>query len=52
MPKPNSTLRDSGAKIALSAEENVRSHVKRIEDLIETGQTTLREYKKEIEMLR
>ena len=52
MPKRSSTLRNNGAKIAISQEENVRGHVKRVEDCIEVGRTTLREYKKEIEMLR
>ena len=55
MPMPkrtNNTLRENGAKIAASEEENVRGHVKRIEEWISMGQTSLREYKKEIEMLR
>lgn len=57
MPAPpkrstNPALRNNGAKIAISMEENVRGQVKRIEDRIELGRTTLREYKKEIEMLR
>eukprot|EP00354_Favella_ehrenbergii_P001365 CAMPEP_0170452516 /NCGR_PEP_ID=MMETSP0123-20130129/1385_1 /TAXON_ID=182087 /ORGANISM="Favella ehrenbergii, Strain Fehren 1" /LENGTH=77 /DNA_ID=CAMNT_0010714541 /DNA_START=1 /DNA_END=234 /DNA_ORIENTATION=+ len=46
------TLRQNGAKIAISPEDSVRGHVKRIEDWIGAGQQTLREYKKEIEMLR
>ena len=50
--RSNAILRQNGAKIAVSPEENVRGHVKRIEDWIDQGQTALREYKKEIEMLR
>ena len=46
------TLRANGAKIAIPVEENVKSHVKRVEDWIGDAQQSLREYKKEIEMLR
>ena len=48
----NNTLRQNGAKIAIDPAESVRGQVKRIEEWIGEGQQTLREYKKEIEMLR
>ena len=52
MTKRASTLQTNGAKIAVNPEENVRGHTKRIEDWIESSQNLMREYKKEIEMLR
>ena len=51
-PRNSTTLRQNGAKIVIAPEDNVRGHVKRIEDWIEAGSVSLREYKKEIEMLR
>ena len=51
-PRNNGTLRQNGAKIAIDPQDSVRGHVKRIEEWIGEGQVTLREYKKEIEMLR
>ena len=46
------TGRANGAKLQSSNEDSVRTHIKRVEDWIETSQQVLREYKKEIELLR
>ena len=51
-PRNNTTLRANGAKIAIPQEENVKGQVKRVEEWIGDAQVSLREYKKEIEMLR
>ena len=51
-PAARSTLRANGAKIATDSSDNCRAGVKRVEEWIGEGQTSLREYKKEIEMLR
>ena len=51
-PRANTTLRLNGAKIAVPVEESVKGQVKRVEEWILESQTVLREYKKEIEMLR
>ena len=48
----NQTLRANGAKIVVEGADNCRAGVKRVEEWIGEGQTSLREYKKEIEMLR
>ena len=50
--RSNQTLRANGAKIATENSESCRGQVKRVEEWIATAQTALREYKKEIEMLR
>ena len=42
----------SPARVPLSNQDSVKGNIKMIEDLILEGQTTIREYKKEIEMLR
>ena len=51
-PRANHTLRQNGAKIATPVDESVKGHCKKVEDWIESAQVALREYKKEIEMLR
>ena len=44
--------RSAASKQQIGNDDSVRGAVKRVSDYIETGQTTLREYKKEIELLR
>ena len=51
-PRNNQTLRQNGAKIVPDAGDSVKGQIKRVEDWIGLAQQTLREYKKEIEMLR
>ena len=48
----NSTLRANGAKIAIPGDESVKGHIRRVEEWIGEAQQALREYKKEIELLR
>ena len=43
---------NGGPKQQIGQDDSVRGQIKRVEDYILTSQTTLREYKKEIEMLR
>ena len=51
-PRNNQTLRSNGAKIVIDAGESVKGHVRRVEDWISEAQQAMREYKKEIELLR
>ena len=44
--------RPNNAKLGVANDDSVRSNVKRVEEWIVTSQQALREYKKEIEMLR
>ena len=50
--RSNRTLRANGAKIATDSQDSCRGQVKRVEEWIAAAQQALREYKKEIEMLR
>ena len=51
-PRNNATLRANGAKIAIPGDESVKGQIKRVEEWINEAQLALREYKKEIELLR
>ena len=51
-PRANATLRQNGAKIVTTSEDSVKGQVKKVEEWIGLAQSSLREYKKEIEMLR
>lgn len=42
----------SPPKLSLNESDSVKGGIKKVEELIEVGMITLREYKKEIEMLR
>ena len=48
----NNTLRMNQSKQQINHEDSVRGQIKRVEDWIEESQMQLRDYKKEIELLR
>ena len=52
MPNGSHSTRFNQSKQQIAPEDSVRSQIKRVEDWIESSQSELREYKKEIEMLR
>ena len=45
-------IRPNNAKLGVANDDSVRGNVKRVEEWIAISQQALREYKKEIEMLR
>ena len=52
MSQANPSMRQNQSKQVINHEDSVRGQIKRVEDWIEESRLILRDYKKEIEMLR
>ena len=52
MSQANPSMRQNQSKQVINHEDSVRGQIKRVEDWIEESRLMLRDYKKEIEMLR
>ena len=52
MSQANASMRQNQSKQVINHEDSVRGQIKRVEDWIEESRLILRDYKKEIEMLR
>ena len=52
MSAANPSMRQNQSKQVINHEDSVRGQIKRVEDWIEESRLILRDYKKEIEMLR
>ena len=51
-PGATQTMRMNQSKQNIAYEDSVRGHIRRVEDWIEQSSVEMRDYKKEIEMLR